>query len=142
MDFEFRLPPEWTSRLAPDGQSYEFWLLDDPTHRFALTKLALQVYGDDPVQLVKIINIQMEMLEASKAARTARPMGSSLPSYTAPAPFKQDIEKIRQVYKKPGISKMVGVPDDYFDTTIDLPLWIHPDWQRFVNWIWHKLRRQ
>lgn len=139
MDFEFKLPPGWTSRLCSNGESYEFWMVNDPTHTFKLTKLALEVYGDDPVWLSRIITMQMEMLENSKNARS---IGSSLPSYTAPSPIKEDIEKIRRVYKKPDISKFAGVPDDYFDTTVDLPLWIHPDWQRFVNWIWHKISRQ
>src|SRR4249919_4002969 len=120
MDFEFKLPPGWTSRLRPNGDSYEFWMVNDPTHTFTLTKLALEVYGDDPVWLSRIITMQMEMLENSKNART---FGSNLPSYTAPAPIKEDIEKTRRVYKKPNISKFAGVPDDYFDTTVDLPHW-------------------
>jgi hypothetical protein len=157
MDFEFKLPPGWTSRLRPNGDSYEFWMVNDPTHTFTLTKLALEVYGDDPVWLSRIITMQMEMLENSKNARTAKPMGISLPSYTAP-PVERihrcaydkngkciDCGKIKPEqkivqHKKPDVAKFAGIPDDYFDTTIDLPSWIHPDWQRFVNWIYRHLR--
>ena|SRR6185295_10859392 len=74
MDFDFKLPPGWSYRLTPNGEAYEFWQQGDPTHTFSLTKMALEVYGDNPTQLVKIISIQMEMLENSRNARTA-PMG-------------------------------------------------------------------
>lgn len=70
MEFAFKLPDGWTYRERPDHDDFEFWMEEDPEHRFCLTKTALALYGDNVPQLAKIINMQMEMLEASKAARS------------------------------------------------------------------------
>lgn len=151
MDFEFKLPDGWMSRLHPNGDCYEFWHEDDPTHTFRLTKMALEIYGDDPVSLARIITMQMQMLETSKMARTAKPMGILPPSYTAPPVEKVhrcsyhqgkciDCGKLKPeqkiiTHKKPGINKLAGVPDDYFDTGITVWPWVHQDWERIFNWI-------